>query len=167
MRIDRTVQVKILELIAEHYPNCAPRDLWEKLLELVDNNEECLNSNLFYLIESGCVKDNCLSRTLGEPGPIFCSGLITLTNIGQDYLADDGGITAFKNTVTVRFHADAVATLENYILQSAASPKEKSSLVAKLRKLSFSATEHLLKKLLDAVVLRSPEAFQLIEKALL
>lgn len=167
MRIDRAVQVKILELLAEHYPNRAPQDLWNKLLNLADNNEECLNTNLFYLIKSGCIEDNCLSRALDMPGPSFCPGLISLTNTGQDYLADDGGLTAFKNTVTVRFHADALAALEKCILHGTESPETKNSLLAKLRQLPFSATEHLMKKLLDVAVLHSPEALLLIKNALL
>ena len=99
--------------------------------------------------------------------PSFSFGLLTITNIGQNILQGDGGLAALRNTVTVRFHADAISTIEGLILNSGIDQNKKSSLVAKLRELPFSATEHLMKKLLDAAVLRLPEALQLIEKALL
>lgn len=166
-KIDRAIQIKILECLADFYPSRAPDDLREQLVALSNNDERALLANLAYLHEEGCINPNCKSRALGLRDPIFSFGLLTITNIGQNILQGDGGLAALRNTVTVRFHADAISTIEGLILNSGIDQNKKSSLVAKLRELPFSATEHLMKKLLDAAVLRLPEALQLIEKALL
>lgn len=167
MKIDRVIQIKILECLAEFYPCRAPANLWSRLVDLADGDEQALKANLYYLYEEGCINPNSISRALGLPEPIFSPGLLTITNVGQNILQGDGGLAAIKNTVTIRFHADAISVIEKFILNSEIDQQNKNSLVTKLRQLPFSAIEHLMKKLLDVAVLHSPEALQLIEKALL
>lgn len=166
MEINRSIQLGILKHLASFYPNRPPIGLWEKLLEIANNNEEVLNANLYYLYEQNCINQNCLSQALGSPGPEFCEGLIRITHIGQDILQGDGGISAIKNTVTVRFHEDALNFLERCIERSPQDQHDKKTLVAKLRELPASAIEHLMKKVLDAAAECLPDAYQLIEKLL-
>ena len=144
MKVDTLIIVKILSYLGTLYPNAAQDDAEEHLLELTHGDRDILEANLCYLEQHEYITRNI---------PI---------NAGEY----NGGLTAIKNTVTVRFHADFISTIEKFILNSGIDQNKKSSLVAKLRELPFSATEHLMKKLLDAAVLHLPEALQLIEKAL-
>ena len=163
MKINRELQIKILTYLEQFYPENTPDDNWEQLLELANGDEDILVANMFYLDEHGLINSG-LKRTMRGMG--LTRSLIRMNAAGHDFLVGDGGITVFKNTITVRFHADFISTIEKFILNSGIDQNKKSSLVAKLRELPFSATEHLMKKLLDAAVLHLPEALQLIEKAL-
>lgn len=167
MKIDRVIQRSILEYLASFYPNQPPQGSWDNLLAITDGDEDVLNANLLYLHEQGCIQKNCLSRALYNEKPIFAPGLIKITYVGLDFLQDDGGISAIKNTVTVRFHADALKVLETYIEHSPQSQSSKQALVQRLRELPASAIEHLMKKLLDEALTHIPDAYQLVEKLLL
>ena len=166
MEINRVIQLEILKYLASYYPNRAPDDVWKKLLELSENNEQMLISNLYYLYEQGCIYDKCLMRTLGTDGPRFASGLIQITHVGLDILQGDGGLSAIRNTVTIRFHEDALNFLEKCVLQGTGTPEKKRTLLEKLRNLPAVAIEHLMKKALDEVVLHFEDGYELIESLL-
>ena len=163
MKVDTLIIVKILSFLGTLYPNAAQDDAEEHLLELTHGDRDILEANLCYLEQHEYITRN-IPINAGEYNFLF--PCLALTEKGVDFLLKDGGLTAIKNTVTVRFHADFISTIEKFILNSGIDQNKKSSLVAKLRELPFSATEHLMKKLLDAAVLHLPEALQLIEKAL-
>ena len=166
MKIDRSIQVKILEYLASFYPKFPPEDIQEKLFNITQGDLEVLDANLAYLIESGYINKNCKAHTLGGNGPEFIYNQTTITNQGIDFLQDDGGLTAIKNTITVRFHADTLAMLANFIKQSSLPETKKQSFVHKLQGLPVTAIEHLMKKLLDTALSHSSDVFQLIENSL-
>ena len=163
MKINRELQIKILTYLEQFYPENTPDDNWEQLLELANGDEDILVANMFYLDEHGLINSG-LKRTMRGMG--LTRSLSRMNAAGHDFLVGDGGMTVLKNTITVRFHQEAVQILESHILQSPKSPQDKQTLVAKLRELPFSAIEHLMKKLLDEAILHLPEALQLIEKVL-
>lgn len=163
MKIDRSIQLGILEILASFYPYNPPHDLWQKLLSLADNDENILISNLFYLHEQGCISKNSILYFVGNPSPQAMPQLIQITHIGLDVLQGDGGLSAIRNTITVRFHEDALAFLEKCVLQGTGTPEKKSALLEKLRNLSGTALEHLMKKALDEAVHHIPDGYKLIE----
>lgn len=164
MEIDRVIQLEILKYLASFYPDYASDDVWGNLLDIANGNEQALGANLYYLCEQDCIPMDCISNVIGSRTPRFIHGSIRITHKGQDVLQGDGGISAIKNTVTVRFHADSLDFLERCIGNSTHSQQDKHSLIAKLRALPASAIEHLMKKLLDEAFGKLPNAYLLIEK---
>ena len=165
MSIDMVLTVKILEYLSSMSPKTLSVSDFSILEEMADNDELKLADHLLYLeghefIEKGSTK-------FSSNEPMFRAAKLRITQSGQDYLRVDGGLTVFKNTVTVRFHADAIKLIEKAILSSDLSPQEKTSYLSRIRELPFSATEHLLKKLLDLGLGRVPDVVQLVQKFLL
>ena len=166
MKLNRELQTNILNYLASFYPRQPPTDHEETLLAIAGGDKDALIESLYYLYEQHCISEKCLSRELFQPTPQFCMNLVRITGTGLDVIQDDGGISAIKNTVTVRFHADALTFLEQWISRSPQSSNEKQSLIARLRGLPASAIEHLMKKILDMAVGSLPDACQLIDKLL-
>lgn len=166
MKLNRELQTDILNYLATFYPSQPPKNHEETLLAIADGDGDALTRSLYYLYEQHCISENCLSKEIFQPTPRFCMGLVRITSTGLDVIQEDGGISAIKNTVTVRFHADALTFLEQWISHSSQGPNDKQALVARLRGLPTSAIEHLMKKILDAAVGHLPDACQLIDKLL-
>lgn len=70
---------------------------------------------------------------------------------GLDFLADDGGLSAVLDVVTIRLHADTVRELLLTKIENAhdISPEERSSLTKAIHSLPGRALEKLTDKLLD------------------
>ncbi|MDN5625390.1 MAG: hypothetical protein L0G96_19815, partial [Acinetobacter sp.] len=88
---------------------------------------------------------------------------ITITNKGLDLLADDGGLGAILNVVTVRFETETLrAILATKINQSDLTPENKKSMIDALEELPAESIKHLTTKLLDECVDNLPAAVVLI-----
>lgn len=164
MRLDRSLQVNILEYLATFPTRTASRADWNALIELAVGDEDTLVENLYYLeghefIESGAV-------TPSSPEPMISIAKLRITKDGQDFLLKDGGLTAIKKNITVRFHAESISLIEAALLNSPLSHQEKTSAVTRLKELPFVAIEHLTKKLVDLGLENLPGALQLIQSAL-
>ncbi|WP_257229954.1 hypothetical protein [Acinetobacter sp. YH12251] len=157
MSIDRLFQNQILNIAAK----CYPFDVNHELDELFKNVEERkIAANLWYLAEHKLIKD--------KPVEVSLDGFISLGNIGithrgLDFLADDGGLSAILNVVTVKFEADTLKSLIAIkINQSDLTPENKKSMIDALEELPAESIKHLTMKLLDECVDNLPAAILLI-----
>lgn len=144
MESDRTLQIAILEFLAKYEGTHLSQVDFKQLLELAEGNERKLSVNLTYLARAGFIDVGSNQDT-----PLASLSAIKLLNKGIDFLIGDGGITVYKNEVTVRFHAETVQILASIIEKSAQPPQQKSALLKRLRELPVSAIEHLIKCIME------------------
>lgn len=155
MKLDRELQLRMLQVTAEAHPHAAPgaqlRSLESDLLKLA--------SNARYLHEHGLIE---ATMPAGNASVGLASARITAK--GQDFLADDGGLSAILGTVTIKIHEDTLRDMiERGVLQSTLPQAEKTGVVQTLRALPADSIKHLTMKLLDLGLENSPRAAQLIQ----
>ncbi|MEF9874735.1 MAG: hypothetical protein RR778_13655 [Glutamicibacter sp.] len=141
MKIDRDVQAKLLQRLADEYPQPV------EALELGrDIDPELLDPTIAYLEEYGLV-DATFIGSLNMGSPLLEA---KITARGIDFLADDGGLGAVLAVVTVKLHDDTLRQLiEARIMASELSPPDKKKFVDQLRELPGETTKHLVLKLVD------------------
>lgn len=156
MILDRELQRTLLQALADAYPenlDVSPLNL----------PEPETSANLKYLAEHDLV--TLLARTDGLVGMPYRVYSAEITAKGLDFLADDGGLSAILDTVTVRLHADTLRDLlESRIAASALPATDKNRLTEHLRRLPAEALKHLTKRLLDAALDHLPDAIPLLQK---
>ncbi|OOW13393.1 MULTISPECIES: hypothetical protein [Acinetobacter] len=161
MHLDRQLQYEILRLSSEHYPDSIDdNDFPDDMETSSEGTNRKLFANLKYLEEYGLIKSGSFDTTL--EGDYFIQS-ITITNKGLDLLADDGGLGAILNVVTVRFETETLrAILATKINQSELTPENKKSMIDALEELPAESIKHLTTKLLDECVDNLPAAVVLI-----
>lgn len=156
--INRAVQKEILEAAGSTYPDPAPFDL---MREIAPGN--VLKVNAKYLEEHGFLQ--VMWRNTGDPDVPF--GPTKIKAAGIDFLADDGGITAIKGTLTVRLHEDSIrALLIQQITESAEDDTVKGKLIEQLKNLPSQAVAQLAEKAIDAGVKAMPNAAHWVQSVL-
>jgi hypothetical protein len=156
MILDRDLQRVLLNALANAYPE-------ELDVAALGFPEPDASANLKYLAEHGLVK--LLARTGDMVGMAYRVFSAEITAKGLDFLANDGGLSAILDTVTVKLHADTLRELlEPHIAASALPAAEKSKIMEHLRQLPAEAMKHLTKRLLDAALERLPDAIPLLQK---
>lgn len=168
-KIDRNLQLEILQHLEKQHPQEC--DLDRSLIGVDDNGafkeigedkEWALASNIVYLGEHGLLDANVKPRFGG-----FQLGKATITAKGQDFLADDGGLSAILNTVTIRLEADQLrAILESKINHADLPPAKKTEILETLRALPSEAVKILTKRLLEELLSSLPDAGRIIQKCL-
>ena len=160
MILDRAFQHKILSLVMDSYPSSTVPSKGNQLLSSDDNSEKKLAANLKYLEEHGLIKPKSFEMSLDDH---YMFQGIKITHKGVDFLADDGGLSAILNVVTVKFEASTLkAILESKINQSDLDPDDKKSMIHALEELPAESIKHLTTKLLDECVDNLPAAILLI-----
>lgn len=90
---------------------------------------------------------------------------IRATSRAIDFLADDGGLSAILGVVTIKLHDDTIkALIEAKILASDLPPPDKQRFLARLRSLPADATKHVVMKLVDLGLDKSPDAISWLGK---
>lgn len=157
MRLDREWQNIILQHAAESYPE--DLDL-EALPTSIDVSDIKFYANLQYLEDHKLIEPDSYGISLDN---IYFVEFIKITAKGLDFLANDGGLSAILNVVTVKFEADTLkAILEKRINQADLAPADKKSMIDVLRELPAESIKHLTTKLLDEGLENLPNAILLI-----
>jgi len=156
MKIDRDVQRRILERLAEDYPRTVVADF---LYEGLDNPHDLLPT-VSYLEDHGLV-----TAFYGGPKAMGNNPVnATITAKGLDFLADDGGLGAILGVVTIKVHEDSLTKLVAARIDAAGlPPQEKKAFLDQLQKLPGKTTEHLVLKLVDAGLDNWPKAWALLQ----
>lgn len=150
MKIDRTIQLEILQRLAEAYPNgllpLAPH------LETTDD-EQTVIANTLYLSEHGLVEIGYSRRNAFnlKPEDSWSEPRETkITASGIDFLREDGGLRAILGVVTVKLDATTIkALLYKHIDEAKDVTHEQRSLAKNLLK---SAGDQTLRKLVDSLI---------------
>lgn len=163
MKLDRTLQNRILTQLSESYPRGPNQGDVRKIQGDIDDETFC--ANLHYLHQHGLI-GNCVSYGLGGHVMLNCGAMIC-TAKGMDFLADDGGLGAILGTVTVKLHEDTLRKLIEAKVQSSSLPEEqKSGILKALREAPGETTKQLITKLVDLGMENAPKAIPLIQTLL-
>ena len=148
MRIDRSLQKDILNKLASVYPN-----YYDLSKEYTYGTPEYQNivTNLYYLSEHGLVTESSILKATGFGGSFNLQlERPTITYKGLDFLADDGGLSAILNSVTVKFDIEQLKNLIDLKIQNSdLPPQEKSQLSEILKELPSESIKHIITKLID------------------
>jgi hypothetical protein len=159
MKIDRSLQKEMLMRLRDKY---AEPDT-ELLKHFGDGGTDRLMhviSNTLYLAEHGLVDSDLF---VDEEGYRFTYAKITAK--GCDFLEGDGGLSAILGVVTIRIHDDSVkAMIEGHVIGSDLSPQDKRRYLDQLHELPAETTKHLVLKLVDLALAKSPQAIDVIGK---
>jgi len=101
-RLDRQLQLKLLELMRDCYPS-----IWHDVPDEICNGENEFFFNIKYLEEHGL----CVIEAPESLDGHFSWGSGKITAMGIDFLEDDGGLSAILGVVTVKLEADTVRRL--------------------------------------------------------
>lgn len=160
MKLDRALQLRILQVLAASYPE--PFFRFPGKNDLGANSYEVI-SNLFYLHEHKLVSCTFINDDDG----LDINGSVRITADGLDFLEADGGLSAILGTVTIKFHEDSLKQLIELRLSEAQLPtEEKHRLLQSVRELPADSIKHLTTRLLDLGMDNLPRAVELIRTIL-
>ncbi|CNH17709.1 Uncharacterised protein [Yersinia intermedia] len=159
---DRALQKEILLLAVESYPDMVGRPRFNNSRLAQEDNRK-LVVNLAYLMEHGLIDSDTKTST-GEQ--VIRNYSFKATHHGVDFMLADGGITAILNLVTIKIHNDSILQIAEFIKASSASPADKKKLLDRLKSLGDDSTKHIVLKLLDAGLARTPDVIQWLKTVL-
>ena len=153
--MDRDLQRSMLEQMREAYPDMVRGFPERRALTRAELTTLC------YLREHDLCDANI---TLARPGHWAWSGA-RITAKGLDFLADDGGLGAILNVVTVKLHADTIRDMLAAKIDGSDLPVEKkSALKAAVGKLSGTAMTAATGDLVKMGLEHGPDAVHWIER---
>jgi hypothetical protein len=126
--MDRDLQRRILEYLAEKYPFTDFPDFLGDIFSELPSDEEIeryhkVAFNINYLQEHGLISGGMIIGVDNRPS--FYDMKITKT--GLDFLEDDGGLSAILGTVTVKLHSDTIKEVIQSKIENSQLPPEKKS----------------------------------------
>ncbi|HCO54679.1 MAG TPA: hypothetical protein DIT93_06630 [Pelagibacterium sp.] len=152
--LDRDFQRYLLNELAGLYPQSA--DIKRSFGDQTDNR---LLVNLQYLHEHGLV-DFKFTEFMSREIQMHSA---KVTARGMDFLADDGGLSAILNVVTVKLHDDTIRDLLiNRIDQAPGDPTVKAKLIDRIKSLPAEALGKLTMDGLDAAMAKAPDLLSLL-----
>ncbi|ECC3463227.1 hypothetical protein AA471_11125 [Salmonella enterica subsp. enterica] len=154
MILDRALQLELMEKLSLIYPQNVARDKRPDYISVFPDKDSYI-ANAFYLEEQGLIKSG-LALPKDNDGGVCDYYEFRLTAAGYDFLMEDGGISAIRDVVVIKFHNDTVSQLIDIINRSNQSPQDKTRLIDQLKSLPADATKHIVMKLLDHAIVASP-----------
>lgn len=156
--VDPALQRALLQRLAEHYPRAVSHEALADLGE-----PHTVRSNAQYLEDHRLITVRW--TTTGDPEIPF--SYATILPAGIDFLADDGGLTAIRGTVTVKLHQDTLrALLIDRVQAEDADDGVKAKIVSQLKALPAEAISRLCEKALDAGLRAMPSALRWLQTTL-
>lgn len=154
LQLNRNLQLKVLEELSEAYPE--DFDFAESGLKDIPD----LQANLFYLAEHNLIESNTITQEWASPQKMLTA---RITARGLDFLADDGGLGAILNVITVRLEADTILSLiESKIQESALPFDKKEGAISRLRGFSGDVLKSVIIKLLEKAIENPEQIINLI-----
>ena len=157
-KLSRTLQRQILIALANAEP-AGTYDLAEEMGQTeIDRN--VLITNALYLQGHGLIISGFQeTQAIGVFGQYF-ENISRITPRGQDFLLDDGGLSAVLGVVTIKIHEDSVRALLLAKVENSDLPAEQRSALAEaIRSLPATAARTAIDKLIGLGVQHLPNGF--------
>lgn len=153
MIIDRDLQKRILTDLSNVYPKWADiTDIDEYYQQLDDRT---LIANLKYLAQNALITE-CIDITTDG---MYILQPTEITHTGLDFLADDGGLRAILNTVTVKIDQSQMADLLKAIANL--SQEEQKTLFEAIKEAPNKAVENMVEKSVEHGISSLPGLYAL------
>ncbi|WP_218689083.1 hypothetical protein [Psychrobacter sp. BF1] len=147
MLLDREMQLAILTELSEVYP--ASIELDERYEFGTDVYRKFV-ANLAYLQAHKLISEKSIlmPNTVGDYNAM--PNISSITHLGMDFLADDGGLSAILGVVTIKFETEQFRIiLESMILSSNLPAERKQTMIDVLRELPAESIKHLTTRIVD------------------
>lgn len=156
--LDRTLQLEILKKLAEVYPEPV---YFDDFYEFGTAEYRKAIANAFYLQSKGLLepKSILVSQTLGRNENSHQFGAAKISALGMDFLADDGGLSAILNTVTVKIEPNQMAQLLKAIAEM--SEAEQKNLLDSIKEAPNKAVETMVEKSVEHGISSLPGLYAL------
>ncbi|EGE09629.1 hypothetical protein [Moraxella catarrhalis] len=142
MFLDRAFQLELLATLSKIYPN---HYNFNKQYPSDSTNYHKALANIYYLKEHGLITaESILDRAYLGGECVYHLSTGRITKDGLDLLADDGGLKAILNTITVKFDAAQMARL--LLSFDQLGHKDKQSLLHTLKNAPQTTLDHLIGK---------------------
>jgi hypothetical protein len=152
VQFDRARQRLLMQTLAEIYPR---RATVQSVQDICEADDDTVLAEICYLHEHGLV--DCKLFDFADGRMAF--GPPKITAAGIDFMADDGGLTAIRNTVTVRLHQDDLRQLLLRKVDQANLPEgDRSRLRAAIGQLPAKALEQVATRAVQEGLDRVPDA---------
>lgn len=157
-KLSRGLQRQILIALADAEP-VGTYDLADAIGK-PDIDRNTLITNALYLQGHGLIQCGFQeSIAIGVMGR-YVENISRITPRGQDFLLDDGGLSAVLGVVTIKIHEDSVrALLLAKVEESDLAPEQRSALVEAIRSLPAAAARTAIDKLIGLGVQHLPSGF--------
>ena len=156
--LDRALQNEILQRMASAYPAAVDFSGQNGERSFSD-----IHATLAYLDEHRLAKLT-LERYLDNSIQTFTG---RITGKGLDFLADDGGLGAILDVVTVKLHHDTVRDLlVARVQESTADDSVKGQMVSALKNLPAATMQRVAQQAIDAGLRQLPNVAQWVQSAL-
>lgn len=153
--LDRPLQRKMLLRLAENYPEPVARSEITQLFP-----EDRRDMNLVYLADHGLIR---MRHQPTSSGRGYSNA--TITHVGMDFLANDGGLTAILGTITVRLHEDTIKSLLiEKVRASEGDASVKGRLINAIRALPAESTKALAQALVSQALDHLPPTLTALRK---
>ena len=153
MKLDRPLQLQMLQALKESYPAHRPH-----FSQQFDSNPDFI-PNLRYLHGHGLL-------TGIEVKTLSAHNLqnVKITEAGLDFLEDDGGIGAILRTVTVKLDADQLRQILSTKVQTLSIPEEKkASALDTIRKLPAEILNSLAIRFVEKGIEQFPNLLEVLQ----
>ncbi len=161
MKLDRSLQLKILEYFKDSYPAIVSVVPLQAQYDSAD-----FLPNMHYLIEHGLIKKigTCDFYIEGEVPDITQA---KITAKGLDFLEDDGGVGAILKTITVKFDPDNIRELITLKIDKSEIPTDKkNSLKSLIKEAPAQALKSLCTRLINTGLDKAADLCSLIQTSL-
>lgn len=161
---ERQQQQELLVILNEAYPAPVfPPALKQVFTDITDHQLAALAA---HLDELGYVEAGIHISSDGKGRARLVRAKITAR--GRDYLKEDGGLTAERDTLTVRIHASSIREiLTAQIERSEIESSAKEKLIAQVKSLPVKALEEAVNKLAQEGLNRLPNAIDWLQRLIL
>lgn len=147
MLLDREMQLKLLTEMSEVYPSHVNIN---DRYDYGTSDYQKLIANLAYLKDHKLISERSLIVSKSMDGDYFHPNLASITHLGMDFLADDGGLSAILGVVTIKFETEQFRIiLESMILSSNLPAERKQTMIDVLRELPAESIKHLTTRIVD------------------
>lgn len=145
MKLDRELQLQLLTNLSNQYPHMCN---FNELYPVGCPDYDKVLANIYYLQEHGLITaDSVLEQGYMGGEYEFYLSMGRITHNGMDFLADDGGLKAILNVITVKIDTVQMARLLQSFAELNASDKQ--SLLDTLKNAPQTTVEHLIGKAVD------------------
>lgn len=156
MKLNRPLQLKILESLRNYYPS-----IMQASVVKGDIDENLFIFNLVYLEEHELVELDAKTVALNAPPQIYSA---KITAKGLDFLEDDGGLGAILNTITIKFDPDDLRQLLFQKIEKNNIPEDtKETIKNIIKNAPADSLKVLYTKLVGLALDKVPDVYRLIQ----